>query len=173
MLHGPVWALGAYSRAGCHRMNSNPSSFSPGQFSVRAFTVADAPALAEQSFALRRTVFVAEQGVPPALEYGHETEARHYLLTMDGQPVATGRWRETESGIKLERFAVLPAFRNRGVGAALLRAVLADVTSLGRTIYLHAQIRAVPFYERHGFVRQGDTFTEAGIVHFKMTLGAA
>jgi predicted GNAT family N-acyltransferase len=152
-------------------MNPNPSSFPPAALTVRAFTLADAPALAEQAFALRRAVFVEEQGVPAALEYGHETEARHYLLTWESQPVATARWRETDAGIKLERFAVLPAFRNRGVGSALLRAVLRDVQPLGRLTYLNAQARAVPFYERHGFVRVGEPFTEAGIVHFKMQLG--
>jgi len=151
--------------------DSLPSTPAPKPLTVHAFTVANDPALAAQAFALRRAVFVEEQGVPAALEYGHEAEARHYLLTLDSQPVATGRWRETESGIKLERFAVLPAFRNRGVGAHLLHAVLREVKPLGRPIYLNAQVRAVPFYERHGFVRVGEPFTEAGIVHFKMHFG--
>jgi predicted GNAT family N-acyltransferase len=135
---------------------------------VQAFTAAGDPARAEQAFAVRRAVFVMEQGVPADLEYAHEAEARHYLLTLAGRPVAAARWRDTDAGIKLERCAVLPAFRNRGVGAHLLRAVLRDVTARGRPIYLHAQVRAVPFYERHGFTRVGPPFSEAGIVHYAM-----
>ena len=57
--------------------------------------------LAEQAFAIRRKVFVEEQGVDPALEYDHEEEAHHYLLIIGGKPIAAARWRETEKGIKI------------------------------------------------------------------------
>ncbi len=136
-------------------------------FDVKRFSLPD-PALAEPAFAIRREVFVREQGIDAALEYDHEEAARHYLLFFDGRPIATARWRETGSGIKLERFAVLAPFRRRGVGAGLLREVLRDVVPLGKTIYLHSQLRAVPFYERNGFSKVGDPFAEAGIAHFKM-----
>ena len=125
-------------------------------------------AMAEQAFAIRKVVFVEEQGIDPALEYDHEEESHHYLAFLDDNAIATARWRETESGIKLERFAVLPQFRNRGVGARLLKTVLQDVAGSGKTIYLHSQLRAVPFYERNGFHKIGPQFSEAQIAHFKM-----
>jgi predicted GNAT family N-acyltransferase len=124
--------------------------------------------LANQAFAIRRKVFVEEEGVDPALEYDKEEEAHHYLLLEEGKAVATARWRETEKGIKLERFAVLPELRNRGLGEIILKEVLKDVTKLGKTVYLHSQLRAVPFYERNGFVKQGEIFFEAGMGHFLM-----
>ncbi len=124
--------------------------------------------LAEQAFAIRRKVFVEEEGVDPDLEYDHEEEAHHYLLLLNGKALATARWRETEKGIKLERFAVLPEFRNRGLGGIILKEVINDVVPLGKTIYLHSQLRAVPFYERHGFVKKGPIFYEAGMGHYYM-----
>ena len=73
-------------------------------------------------------------------------------------PAGAARWRETENGVKLERFAVLADFRNQEIGAALLHAVLADVQAElpDAEVYLNAQLRAVPFYERHGFHKKGE-----------------
>lgn len=123
---------------------------------------------AEQAFAIRRKVFVDEQGVDPALEYDKEEEAHHYLLMINDKPISTARWRETEKGIKLERFAVLTEFRNRGFGEIILKEVLKDVLAMERTIYLHSQLRAVPFYERNGFVKKGPVFYEANMGHYYM-----
>lgn len=123
---------------------------------------------AEQAFAIRRKVFVDEQGVDPALEYDKEENAHHYLMFIGTKPIAAARWRETEKGIKLERFAVLAEFRNRGFGEIILREVLKDVTGLKKTIYLHSQLRAVPFYKRNGFMKKGPVFYEANMGHYYM-----
>lgn len=136
-------------------------------FVIKRFTFRDQE-LAEKAFDIRKTVFVEEQGVDAALEYDHEEEARHYLLCIGEKPVATARWRDTEKGIKLERFAVLPSFRNRGIGEIILKEVLKDVTLTGKPVYLHSQLRAVPFYERNGFRKEGELFKEAGLEHFMM-----
>ena len=136
-------------------------------YEVKRFSFNDKE-LAEQAFAIRRKVFVEEEGVDPDLEYNHEEEAHHYLLLLNGKALATARWRETDKGIKLERFAVLPEFRNRGLGGIILREVINDVVPLGKAIYLHSQLRAVPFYERNGFVKEGDVFFEAGMGHYYM-----
>ncbi|MCX6246299.1 MAG: GNAT family N-acetyltransferase [Bacteroidetes bacterium] len=136
---------------------------------VKRFSFSDQE-LADQAFSIRKKVFVEEEGVDAGLEYDHEEEAHHYLLMMAGKALATARWRETEKGIKLERFAVLQEFRNRGLGGIILKEVLKDVIPLGKAIYLHSQLRAVPFYERNGFVTEGDLFFEAGIGHYRMEL---
>jgi predicted GNAT family N-acyltransferase len=138
-------------------------------YEVKKFSFDDKE-LAEQAFAIRRKVFVEEEGVDANLEYDHEEEAHHYLLSLGGKALATARWRETDNGIKLERFAVLPEFRNRGFGSIILKEVLNDVRQLGKTVYLHSQLRAVPFYERHGFIKDGGIFYEAGIGHYYMKL---
>jgi len=123
---------------------------------------------AEKAFSIRRKVFVDEQGVDPALEYDKEENAHHYLLLISDKPVATARWRDTENGIKLERFAVLSEFRNRGLGEIILKEVLKDVIALKKAIYLHSQLRAVSFYERNGFVKKGPVFYEANMGHYYM-----
>jgi len=126
--------------------------------------------LAEQAFAIRRKVFVEEEGVDPDLEYDHEEESHHYLLFMGGKALATARWRETEKGIKLERFAMLPEFRNRGLGGIILKEVIKDVVPFGKVIYLHSQLRTVSFYERHNFLKEGSVFYEANMGHYMMKL---
>jgi predicted GNAT family N-acyltransferase len=134
---------------------------------VKRFSFED-KSLAEQAFAIRRKVFVEEQGVDAGLEYDKEEAAHHYLLIVGEKPIATARWRETVNGIKLERFAVLPQFRNRGFGDVILAEVLKDVVPTGKHVYLHSQLRAVPFYKRNGFVEVGPHFFEAGIEHVEM-----
>jgi len=127
--------------------------------------------LFKQAFAIRQAVFVAEQGVPAALEYDeHEAEATHYLLYFDNKPVGTARWRRTDQGIKMERFAVLPEYRNKGLGKILVDKVLQEVVPFGHPVYLHSQRRACSLYKRHGFVISGAVFIEAGIEHYKMLL---
>lgn len=123
-----------------------------------------------EAFFIRTQVFIFEQGVDPSLEYDEFDETAHHYLAFDGNmAVGTARWRTTGEGIKLERFAVLQAFRNKGVGAALLQKIMEDVVPQAQNIYLHAQLKAVPFYEKHGFVKEGNVFLEAGINHYAMT----
>jgi len=137
---------------------------------IRPFRT-DEATLAAQAFAIRHEVFVEGQQVPPELEYdGLDDEATHYLATVNGRPAGAARWRSTARGIKLERFAVLEAYRGRGIGAAILQRMLEETLPLKQWIYLHAQEPAVDFYLRHGFRRIGQPFEEAGIIHFLMDL---
>ena len=125
--------------------------------------------LAQHAFSIRQKVFVEEQKVDAREEYDeHEDESKHYLLYIDDIPVGTARWRTTQNGVKLERFAVLPHFRKDGAGSFLVNAVLNDVKSLNKTIYLNAQVAAMNLYRRAGFKEEGDLFYEANIAHFKM-----
>lgn len=137
-------------------------------FNVVSFTLDD-PAKAEIAFSIRNTVFVEEQKVSREEEYdAHETEATHYLVYKDDIPAGTARMRETDKGVKLERFAVLPKFRNNGAGTVMLKQVLADALTFNRPVYLHAQVAAMNVYARAGFKAEGELFYEAGIPHYKM-----
>jgi len=89
---------------------------------------------------------------------------------VNGVPAGAARWRKTDKGYKLERFAVLKEFRGMGVGKELVRAVLADLPKDAPYIYLNAQITAISLYARFGFIKVGEQFEEAGIQHFKMEL---
>ncbi len=122
----------------------------------------------ETAWKIRKIVFVQEQACPEELEFEFEEESNHFLAFWDQQPAGTCRWRKTSNGIKLERFAVLPAFRRKGIGDALLNFVLKETEPLQRKIYLHAQISAMPLYAKNGFKIAGEQFEEAGIKHYKM-----
>ncbi len=130
----------------------------------------------EAAMHLRRQVFVEEQGVPAHEEYDqYEGSSFHYLAVDDqNRPCGTARWRFTDAGIKLERFAVDAYYRRQGVGAALVRTMLHDIDrhpdQAGRPRYLHAQVTAMPLYEQFGFCPEGDRFDECGIAHYKMRL---
>lgn len=124
----------------------------------------------QKVFAIRRTVFVDEQNCPPELEWEYEDESVHFLGLVDGQPAGASRWRKTDKGYKLERFAVLKEFRGLGLGQALVSTVLNDLPEDATYTYLHAQITAMPLYAKLGFKKVGEQFEEAGIKHFKMEL---
>ena len=67
--------------------------------------------------------------------------------------------------------ALLPAWRNRGIGSALLQEVLA-MTRASSLIdpYLYAEISVLFFYRRMGFQVDGGEFLEMGIRHRRMVL---
>ena len=122
----------------------------------------------EKVFAIRREVFVGEQNCPPELEWEYEDESNHFLALVDGEPAGASRWRKTEKGYKLERFAVLQRFRGLGVGQELVKAVLNNLPADATYVYMHAQIQAVSLYEKFNFEKTGAQFEEAGIWHYKM-----
>lgn len=129
----------------------------------------------QEVFHIRELVFVVEQEVDPAEEYDEfEDTSTHFLAKLDGKPVGTARWRFTKNGVKMERFAVLQESRAKGVGQALVAAVLADIQATpeaeGKSKYLHAQLTAMPLYARFGFEKVGDMFEECNIQHYKMEL---
>lgn len=119
-------------------------------------------------FEVRKTVFVDEQNCPPELEWEHEEESTHFLALVNNEPCGACRWRKTDNGYKLERFAVLKEHRGKRIGQALVAAALSDLPSDAGYIYLNAQLQAMGTYARFGFVPEGEPFEEAGIQHMKM-----
>jgi predicted GNAT family N-acyltransferase len=119
---------------------------------------------------LRREVFILEQGVPETLEWDeHDAVSLHALaLGPAGRPVGTGRLLPDGH---IGRIAVLRDWRSRGVGSAILRFLIEQGQRRGlQSFRLHAQTHALAFYERHGFIAEGNVFKEAGIPHRQMTL---
>lgn len=128
------------------------------------------------AFRIRETVFVKEQQVAAEEEYDqHDTTATHLVVfDAEGVPCGTARWRQTDKGIKLERFAVLRSHRGQGVGRLLLETILWDIDEdpnvNQQPIYLHAQTSAVNFYKKFGFDLVGEEFEECNIKHYEMIL---
>ena len=139
-----------------------------GNYEILRFTMQDEYHFSE-ACKIRRDVFIVEQNIDIELEFdGMDVNADHYLVFHNNESVATARCLETSFGIKLERFAVLKTLRKSGLGKLLLKSMINDFASSGRIIYLNSQDSAVGFYEKNGFVKEGDSFLEAGIVHYKM-----
>lgn len=114
---------------------------------------------------VREAVFIEEQGVPRDLEQDALDPLCHHVIARDagGAPIGTARLTPDH---RIGRMAVLSAWRGRGVGEALLRALLAEARQRQwPAVSLHAQVDAEPFYARHGFLPEGDRFFEAGIEH--------
>jgi len=136
-----------------------------------------APAEIEHARAIRRRVFVAEQGIGEALEFDdRDDQARHLLAHVDGAPAGTLRIRLLEAGrvAKIERVAVLAAQRRHRVGRALMVAALDLARALGAgEARVHAQTVVEPFYAGLGFVPVDAVFEEDGIAHIAMRLPLA
>lgn len=118
---------------------------------------------------VRRRVFIDEQAVPEDLEWDGEDEtAQHWLAFHGDKPIGTARMR---AGGHIGRMAVLADYRQRGVGSRLLRAAIDAARAQGLPdVHLHAQVQAMDFYARHGFVAEGAPFMDAGIPHRAMRL---
>ena len=119
---------------------------------------------------IRYEVFVIGQNCPEDIEWEFEEESTHFLVFDNKEAVATARHRETKNGYKLERFAVLESKRSNGYGHIVLKAILEDLSNFKGNIYMHAQLDVIPFYKKMGFKKEGDLFTEANIMHYKMVL---
>jgi predicted GNAT family N-acyltransferase len=126
----------------------------------------------EQAFAIRRAVFVEEQGVAEALEIDDRDDEGHHLLALRaGEALGTLRlrWPGDRRTAKIERVAVLAPGRGAGIGQALMQAALALAASGGAEVALvHAQTVAQAFYQRLGFAPFGPVFDEDGIRHVAM-----
>ena len=107
-------------------------------------------------------------------EYDEFEEISTHFIAIDekGTPCGTARWRFTDHGMKLERFAVLKSHRGKALGQALVKAVIEDVRqhpdAKGKKMYLHAQLPAVSLYARFGLEKVGEQFEECNIMHYQM-----
>ncbi|ALU89878.1 GNAT family N-acetyltransferase [Herbaspirillum rubrisubalbicans] len=125
-------------------------------------------ALRAQAQPIRFEVFVDEQQVPAEIELDDmDPHCLHAVAYDDaGQPLATGRLLPDGH---IGRMAVRKAGRGKGVGGAVLQALMQAARQRGDVeVILNAQVQAEGFYQAHGFAREGEQFMEAGIAHITM-----
>ena len=118
---------------------------------------------------VRETVFIDEQRVPRELEFDDRDALCVHVLAFDGDlPVGTGRL-DLDYGGKVGRVAVVVTHRRSGVGTAVMEALHGAARERNQSrVWCNAQLTAVPFYERLGYVSSGPVFVEAGIDHLRM-----
>lgn len=117
---------------------------------------------------VRDEVFVGEQNVPVELEHDALDPLSTHVIArlLDGKPIGTGRLTQERH---IGRMAVRASWRGRGVGDALLLALVEQARLRGwADVHLNAQVSAISFYQRHGFQPEGERFMEAGIEHQAM-----
>jgi predicted GNAT family N-acyltransferase len=132
-------------------------------------------ALGPAACQLRAEVFVDEQRIPAELASDAADQTAVHALARNrlGLPVATGRLLQQAPGVgRIGRMAVSRVLRGSNLGRDVLRALMQAATERGdHEVMLHAQRTAEGFYARLGFVRRGEPFEEAGIVHVEMVHG--
>ena len=132
---------------------------------------------------IRKIVFQDGQGVPTERDFDeHDSKATHFLAFVRGSQmgtpnlnfVATARVIRDNDGFKIGRVAVLPLYRKQQVGAVLMRHILDSFSWTTSPITLNAQADpdkdqdVVGFYEKLGFIPDGEKFEQAGIMHLPM-----
>lgn len=118
---------------------------------------------------IRRSVFIEEQDVPESLEWdGLDDTAIHVLAYELIENTVIGTARLLPNG-HIGRMAVLPSWRRKGVGSALLQTLLAYAQQKHLyKVFLHAQLSAKGFYQHLGFTQHGEIFEDAGMPHCYM-----
>jgi predicted GNAT family N-acyltransferase len=126
--------------------------------------------LQKDAAAVRIAVFVQEQNIPEELEWDEMDAVSLHAVAYDEQGVAVGTARLLPDA-HIGRMAVIQSARGREIGTRLLQRLIAEAEQRGELeVILNAQQSAISFYERLGFVGEGDLFDDAGIPHRKMRL---
>ena len=127
----------------------------------------------QEAYLIRKEVFIQEQGVPEEMELDEfDPASKHALAYMGALCVGTGRLVYLDNHhAQIGRMSVLSAFRNRGIGKAILTRLIALAKAEGvLTLILHSQVSVIPFYEKFGFLAKGAVYDEAEISHRNMML---
>jgi predicted GNAT family N-acyltransferase len=120
--------------------------------------------------AVREKVFIQEQHVPIKLEWDGLDEACHHALALSSNGDAIGCGRITSNG-HIGRVAVLPEWRGKRIGTAMLEMLLDYARSQKyKFVELNAQVQAIPLYKQFGFEVEGKEFMDANIPHRKMSM---
>lgn len=126
----------------------------------------------DDAYRIREDVFIKEQHVPKEIELDHYDEkAIHFIAYEEGRPIAAARIRpyDHNNTVKIERVAVLRAYRGSGIGKLLMNFVEKEAEKLGYTIFrLYSQRHAEIFYTKLGYLTISEPFYEADIEHVIM-----
>jgi predicted GNAT family N-acyltransferase len=121
---------------------------------------------------IRKEVFIIEQQVPINEEYDElDKTAVQFIVYDRDKAVGAARFRIVNQKGKVERVCVLKDYRKKGVGKLMMDAIEQYVKRQGLTLeklVLSAQLTALPFYEKLGYIAYGDIYLDANIEHKSM-----
>ena len=120
---------------------------------------------------VREAVFQVEQQVDQALDFdGLDESSDQIIAYLNTQAMGTARVRYLDNKTaKIERLAVLPTARGKGIGQQIMAKGL-DIAAQNNIseVVIHAQKYIMSLYQKLGFEPEGEVFEEAGIPHVKM-----
>jgi predicted GNAT family N-acyltransferase len=122
---------------------------------------------------LRKTVFVEEQGVSEEEESdGEDNACSHVLAQIGGKPVGAARFRLVDDYVKIQRVCVLKLERGKNIGAEIIQFIVkhANEAMEAKTVRLGAQVHALEFYRKLGFLEEGEEYMDASTPHMDMEL---
>ncbi len=121
----------------------------------------------EEALTIRKKVFVEEQGFIDEFDEIDKV-SKHLLVFEEGKAIATCRvfYDQEKQSYMLGRLAVLKEYRGKKIGSKVLQAA-EDVVRRdgGESILLSSQERVISFYEKQGYVKEGDSFLDEGCPH--------
>ena len=124
----------------------------------------------KQLESIRRKVFILEQKIAEADEFDDADANSSHVLVFSEKRDAVGTGRIEATG-KIARLAVIAEYREKGVGTLILERLIEEARNRNfDRVFLHAQIHALDFYMKYGFVSEDKVFMEAGIPHVLASL---
>lgn len=119
---------------------------------------------------IRSEVFHLEQNVPIIEEIDElDNEAIQFIVYEKGIPIGAARFRLVDGRGKVERVCVIMKYRIKGVGRLIMSKIEDYAQSIQvNKLILNAQLSALPFYEKLGYIAYGDIFLDANIEHKSM-----
>ncbi len=140
-----------------------PATMKP-EFKVKTATWPDDMATLK---AIRFEVFVEEQKVPADEEIdANDPLSIHAIVWSNGKAAACGRLLPDGH---IGRMAVRKPFRGLGVGGLVLQHLIERARQRRDVdVVLSAQTHAIGFYEKFGFVAEGDEYLDCNIPHRDM-----
>ena len=120
---------------------------------------------------IREEVFIKEQGFINEID-DLEDSSFHLLYYVNEEVVGVCRFYELEKDVyKIGRIAVKKELRNKGIGKEIVNNAIEYINKLNaKKIYIYSQLHAVGFYEKLGFIVEGDIFYEEDHPHKKVYL---
>lgn len=119
---------------------------------IKEFTI-----LPEDAEYIRKSVFVDEQGFCEEFD-DIDNISTHLVLYSDNQSAAVCRFYCENNQYFIGRLATLKEYRGNGFGAMLVAEAERLIKEAGgKSVLLHSQCRAMPFYEKSGYAPFGES----------------
>ncbi len=123
---------------------------------------------------LRYATFFAAQNHPFSIIFDrYEQRSEHWGIIGDDEQV----WAYTRLTqisticVSVSQVAVQPHYQRQGLGQHLMQKMEARAAQLGvQHIILYARDNAIPFYQKLGYIGEGDLFpsSKTGVLHLQM-----